>query len=460
MHERNLRRPVCRLPVEMLVKCLSFLTAKDQLSIIRVCRHLRTHAIEAPLLWTCVDQIHHPTALAFVLERTKNSPVDIINLHITEQSDPKLQIVSSHMHHLRILNFHFGFGLRIESRDFATPAPLLERLSFNNTAPALGYLTDVLSARRYPKLSRIQLNEIEFQGITWSTFQAVQNLRTFSIGRRCGLSASFLAHVSHHLPNVTTVNLQLDKWAVHLGANTPAPALRRVNIRWTGPDAFSPADVFPYPEAWNTVRAVHVTHVGNSLSGNFPIPAEAKPYRSLWVRTSVTGSQQVHIRVVHEDGRERVFCGLHPTAVSGIATRIPGLELTTMTVATTAVALNVLSNSSWPSMRRMRLISDTHDTAWVKILARDIFNIPTLQHLELSIDPYAVSSWETPIALRVLGCCIAAGHALQKVTFLGFAPEPRCVAGAELFADEVTVDRWWREPEDERVWFTEPAFEW
>ena len=123
---------------------------------------------------------------------------------------------------------------------------------------------------------------------------------------------------------------------------------------------YSLADVIPYPEDWNTVQTVHVTHVGNSISEDFLIPAETVPYRRLWVRTSATGSQQVHICVVHEDGRERAFCALDPAAVYGIATRIPGLVLTTLTVATTAVALNVLSNSSWPTLGRMRLVSDTY----------------------------------------------------------------------------------------------------
>jgi len=277
MYQRNLRQPVCRLPVEMLVLCLSFLTAKDQLSTIRACRHLRPRATEAPSLWTYVDQIYHPTALTFVLERAQNSAVDIIDLRITDPNDSGLlEVAKSH-----ILNFHLGFRFRIDSRDFATPTPLLERLSFNNTSSDLGYMTDVPSASLYPKLYCLQLNEIDFQGITYSTFQPIKTLRTFSLARKSGLITDYLAFISGQLPNITTINLQLAKWAA-MGADTPAPALRRVNIRWTVPEVFSPADVIPYPEAWNTVQTAHVTHVGNSLSGNFPIPAETVPYRHLW----------------------------------------------------------------------------------------------------------------------------------------------------------------------------------
>ena len=55
---------------------------------------------------------------------------------------------------------------------------------------------------------------------------------------------------------------------------------------------------------------------------------------------------------------------------------------------------------------------------------------------------------------------MAAGHSLQRVAFLGFTPDSRCATRAEAFADDVVVDRNWREPASERVWFTEPAFEW
>jgi len=463
VYQRNLRQPISRLPVEMLVKCLSFLTAKDKLSVIRVCRHLRAHAIDAPSLWTRVDQIHHPAALSFVLERAKSSAVDIINLRIAVKKDPRLEVINSHMNHLRILNLHIvctgNFG--IYEATFTTPAPMLQQLLIHNSGANNVYWFG-LTMSLYPKLSCLQLNKVTLSGINYSNFRALQTLRTISISGIDGLGTNYLSSISSQLPELTTINLQLGNWGAYVGSDTPPLALRRINIRWTKAGVFTPAEIIPYPEAWNLVQAVHVTHalVGSGLSGNFPIAAETKPYRSLWVRTSVADSLQVHVRVVHEDGRERVFCGLHPTSVSGIATRIPGLQLTEITIATTAVALNVLSNSSWPALRRIRLVSDTYDTAWFSIFARDMFNIPTLEQIELGIDPNFVCSWKTPIALGVLGGCVAAGHTLQKVVFLGFEPDPRCVAGAEAFVDKVVVDRLWREPDDERVWFTEPAFEW
>ena len=462
VYQRNLRQPISRLPVEMLVKCLSFLTAKDQLSVMRVCRHLRAHAIDAPSLWTRVDQIHHPEALSFVLERAKDSAVDIINLRITEQSDARLQVINSHMSHLRILNLHIGCTAAWNTASiFTTPAPMLEQLSFHNTGGSTVYVS-LLTAGLYPRLSCLQLNKITLNGINYGHFRAIQNLRTISIGGIDGQGTNYIGMVLSNLPELTTINLQLGNWGTPNGCAVPTSTLRKINIRWTKPGLFSSAEVTPYPDSWKLVQAVHVTHapVGSGLSGNILVPAETNLYRSLWVRTSVAGSQQVHVRVVHEDGRERVFCGLHAGSVTGIATRIPGLQLTELTIATTAVALNVLSNSSWPALRRIRLVSDTSDTAWFSIFARDMFNIPTLEQIELSIDPNFVSSWKTPIALGVLGGCVAAGHTLQKVVFLGFEPDPRCVAGAEAFVDKVVVDRLWREPENERVWFTEPAFEW
>jgi len=468
MYQRNLRQPVCRLPVDMLVNCLSFLTAKDQLSIIRVCRHLRVHAIEAPTLWTRVDQIRHPTALSFVLERTKGSAVDVIDLGVRGQEDEILQVVSSHMHHVRLLNLNFYCDYVIGAHAaFTTPAPLLERLSFrkSNSANATVTMAVRLNASNYPRLSCFQLTSIGFNGHLLSDMSAAKSMRTFSID---GVNAhdTWPSSISRRLPRVTTFNLELASWDGIPVRGMLTTNMRRMNIRWTKSGFFDPIQAVPSPETWNSLQSLHITHVGESsgdplpanLNGmSIPIPAQSEPYRRLWIRTS---GQRLHVRVVPQDERERVFCGLHPATVLGIAGRIPGLELSTLTVGTAAVALNVLSNSTFPALRRIRLVSDTLDTAWINIFGRDMCNVPTLEQLEFSIDVDVMAVWTTKAILRVLASCMAAGHDLQKVVFLGFAPESRCVSRAEGFAEEVVVDRRWYEPKSERVWFTEPAFEW
>ena len=467
LFQRNVRQPVCRLPVDVLVQCLSFLSsAKDQLSVIRVCRHLRAHVIDSPSLWTCVNQIHHPTALSFVLERAKGTPIDILNLRVGPDND-QLLAVAAHMRHIRTLNLHIDHDLLTDAcTAFSTPAPLLQALSIHGSRSHFIKVNwSALIASNCPRLSRFQTSYGGLDGSVWGWLPAIQSLHTFSLDFVQISAGIILEYISKRLPTVTTMNLQLMGWDP--SARSPSrPTLHRINIRWIKPGPFVPGETIPDHESWNSVPVIYVAHVSDSPSGPsqadltgaiFPIPAQAIPYRRLWIRTS---GQNVHVRVVHQDERERVFCGLHPTTVSGVPARIPGLELTTLTVATTAIALSVLSNSTWPALRRLRLVYDTHDTAWVSVFARDAFNIPTLEYLEMSIDQYVVSDWNATTASRVLGCCIAAGHVLQKVSFLGFAPEPRCVAGAEVFADEVVVERWWREPESERVWFTEPAFEW
>jgi len=471
VHQRNLRQPVCRLPVEMLIKCLSFLTVKDQLSVIRVCRHLRTHAVEAPTLWTRIDQIRHPTVLSLVLECAKGSAVDIINLGIRGQDDETLHVVASHMHHVRILDLHFDCSLVMGTHAvFTTPAPLLERLSFRKTR-VTGPMVRIdvgLNASNYPRLFCVQLTSIKLGGTMWSDLGAIQSLRTFSIDGN-NTHSYWPVTIFRLLSRVTTFNLELapcDTIPVH---NMLQANMRRINIRWTKPGFFDPSQVVHSPETWNSIQSVHIAHVGESsgdplpanLPGvSIPIPAQATPYRRLQVRTSGTSSLKVHFSVVHENGRERVFCGLHPATVSGIAARIPELELSTLTVGTGAVALNILSNSTFPALRRIRLVSDTLDNAWINIFVRDMLTVPTLEQLEFSIDVDVMAFWTTKAILRVLASCMAAGHDLQKVVFLGFAPESRCVARAEGFAEEVVVDRRWYEPKSERSWFTEPAFEW
>jgi len=489
MYRRNLRQAVCRLPAEMLVRCLSFLSAKDQFSIIRVCRHFRAHAIDNPSLWTWVDQIHHLSALSFVLERSKNSAVDITNLRVGDQDDIRLLLLAHHMRRVRILNIYVDNSFGPHSA-FTKPAPLLERLSFHNVESTSMSLELRLNANNYPRLYCIQFNKIQLSGTIFSNFQAMQTLCTFSFGDVGSPNTSMLAQVSNLLHNITTINIELASWGASLDDATLTPAIRRINIRWTKPGLFIPSQAMPSPSAWSLARIVHITHVGDSLAdpsqadlagGNFPMLAQARPrrigrstvlvrgspriqasdfYRYLLIRTSATSGRSVHVRVVHEDGRQRAFCGLHPTTIFGVAARIPGLELHSLTVATTAVALNVLSNSTWPALRLIHLVADTRDTAWVSIFAQEMFNVPKLTHLELSIERDVEDSWSTATIIRVLGCCIAAGHNLQQVSFLGFAPDRHCTTRAEAFTKKVVVDRNWNELQSERVWFTKPAFEW
>jgi len=452
----------------MLVKCLSFVSAKDQLSIIRACRHLRARVISEPSLWTWVDRIEHPTALSFVLDCAKSSAVDITNMRVVGQNDDMLQVVASHMHHMRILSLYIDCSFVVDDHAaFTTPAPLLQRLSFHKAKSASfpPSLTLKLNASNYPRLYCFQLYSMVHTGDLFSELLAVESLRIISLGKLTNANLDYPMRIFDFFSNITTMNIELANWGPISGSFELGLASRRINIRWTKPGCFNPRQALPSNEAWDNIQAVHIVHVGSSLGDstqgdtnmNLPLATEIRPYRRLWVRSR---SLQVHARTVHEDGRERVFCGFHPSAVAGIATRIPGLELTTLTVATTAVALNVLSNSTWTSLSRIHLVSDTYDTAWVSIFARDMFNVPKLEHLEFSIEWNAVTSWPTDIIIRVLGCCIAAGHYLQKVAFLGFSPDSHCITRAEAFAKEIVVDRYWRELESERVWLTERAFEW
>ena len=266
MYRRNLRQAVCRLPVEMLVKCLFFLSAKDQLSTIRVCRHIRNHAIADPSLWTWVDQIDHPTALSFVLESAKDSAVDITDLHVSSQNDDQLQVVTSHMHHVRRLDVYVDTTFAAHAA-FTTQAPMLERLSFHNTGSNVVYMAIRLDASNYPRLSCVQLNAIHLNGTVLSNFQTIQTLRTFSFRDLGSPDVTILADISNKLPNITTVNLELDGWGAVLGSATLAPAIRRVNIRWMKPGPFIPFQAMPNPDVWNTAREIHISHMDDSPCG-------------------------------------------------------------------------------------------------------------------------------------------------------------------------------------------------
>jgi len=55
---------------------------------------------------------------------------------------------------------------------------------------------------------------------------------------------------------------------------------------------------------------------------------------------------------------------------------------------------------------------------------------------------------------------VPGGNAIKRIKIMGLSLEPRCIARAGAFANEVVVDRDWREPESERDWFEKPSFEW
>jgi len=291
----------------MLTKLLSFLSAKDQLSIMRVCQQLRAHVIDTPKFWTHVDHILNPEALSFVLERAKNNPVDITNLAVENQDDVRFEAVAAHMHHIRSLCLHFSMGgttLSTPSRAytaFTTTAPLLQRLSFY---PRLDYRTNVrflvhshfsISGNTMPRLSSLQLHGIE---MTTALCQHIQSLRTFSFSF-CNSSqygdSSLEQSASQNLQNLSTINIELAGWNTtqrypHLG-----PSVKQINIRWTRPGLFVPRNLVPDQAPWTSIQAIHVAHMCSSSADlqavsstltTFAIPETTAPYQTLSLRSS------------------------------------------------------------------------------------------------------------------------------------------------------------------------------
>jgi len=193
----------------------------------------------------------------------------------------------------------------------------------------------------------------------------------------------------------------------------------------------------------------------------FAIPETTAPYQTLCLRTSGAPDIRLHIRAIDSEDRQRILYGIHPVTVTGMVTHIPGLELSAITIATTAVALRTLSDARCPALSCIRLVLDTDDIDWIDSLVRDIPNITTLERLELSQEAdTAAPKWTTAMIVRTLSFCIAAGNKLQEVVFLGFSPEAQCLVMVEMFSQQVVVDQNWREPKSERAWFTDPPFEW
>jgi len=470
---------------------MTALPVQDLLSVIRVCRHLRASLCEASSLWTRVDAIDKPSTLRFVLERTKGLPVSITGLYLDQTGDDLLQVVASHMWHVRALGLYVHTPRIIREPIpegtnaytlFTSPAPLLQRIAFSRVARPTGDVSlaaqdtfiphaNPLFGGVTPLLDALYARDVPTSSLFTGSLANPQCLKT--ITRRLQTDkfckASFIwkyAHTFHH----TTFNIELDGWAPGDSPREIAPSLRRINIHWRALGPLVPDEVIPTNECWKLVPIVHVTHVGDTtLSGvtninvtaPISIPATSVPYSSVQVRSSITGDPCVNVRAVDVEGRERSFCGLQSATVTGLLSRIPADRLSTITVTTAAVALNALSNAQLPTLQCMRLVSNRSETGWVDTFAHDILNVRTLERIEFSVEgnPKTVG-WTTKTILRILSSCMAAGCTLEKVVFLGFQPEARCVSLAATFAEEIIVDQNWREPLEERIWFTQPSFEW
>jgi len=484
IHRRNSRQPLCRIPTKMLTKSLSFMSAKDQLSVMRVCQHLREHVVEEPSLWTLVDQIRHPSALSFVLERARNLPVDITCLSVTGTDDIQFDALVAHMHHIRTLCVEFGqvrSWLAISSstsacKAFTVATPIMQRLSIRaqkavryNDPPAMAcYVTTPASTM--PQLSSLQLCGINLDP---DFYRQIQSLRSYSYSGRENtefIGPAVAEQVSKTLSNLETINLELDWWNPAAGSEELGPAVQKINIHWNKPGLFVPRDAVPTRASWRLVRAIHVTHVHNDsdapsgatlVPSMFVIPETTAPYQILGIRTSGAANKRAHVRAIDSEGRERVFCGIHPSTVMGMVAHIPGGSISTITISATAVALRALSDARCPLLRSIRFVLDTDDIVWLDSFILDVSKIRTLERLEFSQGTGPdTSQWTTTAVIRTISCCIASGNRLQEILFLGFSPEAQCLAMAGMFSQQVVVDQNWRELKSERAWFTEPSFEW
>jgi len=487
---RNSRQPILRLSFGLLVRSMSFLSVQDILSVIKACRHLRASVCEASSLWTQVDEIDKPSTLRFVLERARSLPISITGLYIGQNGDDLLQIVASHMWHVRALGLYLTAGSNSISDGthahtlFTTPAPFLQRLMFSKapcptndtTLPPNSVFTPNMSValplfgRVTPHWDVLYLRDVLISSAFIDLLPKPESLQTVAVYRSAegkGFAESSIWNLAHRM-RLATFNIELTTWRPSSSTRESAPSLRRINIHWKGAGPLVPNEVVPNHEHWKLVHVVHVSHVGdNSCSssnsnGTAPvsIPATNALYSAVNIRSSITSDPRVNVRAVDMEGRERIFCGLQPDKVTSLLSRIPADRLSTVTITTAAVALNVLSNAQLPTLQCIRIISNTSDMGWISTFARGILNVVTLEHIELSVEgnPKTVG-WPTSAVRRVLASCLAAGCVLEKVSFLGFEPGVQCASIAASFAEQVIVDRNWREPLEERIWFTQPSFE-
>jgi len=399
-----------------------------------------------------------------------------------DPDDVRFEAVAAHMHHIRSLDLHLiptSYTFTMPSRAytaFNTTAPVLQFLSFSkhrdvgHDGRPLVHSNFGISEHTMPRLSSLQLHGIE---MTTTLCQQIQSLRTFSFSfcdRSWYDDISLERSFSEHLRNLTTINVELAGWNASQGCPQLGSSVKHVNIRWTRRGLFIPRDTVPNQTAWNSMRAIRVTHMCRSSADllavttpltAFAIPGTIAPYQTLSLRTSGAPNTRVHARATDCEDRERVFCGLHPSTIAGMVANIPGQMLSTITITAAAVALRAFLDAECPVLSCIRLVLDTDDIAWIDSFARDMPNIKTLERLEfIRVGDSAAPNWTTATMIRVVSCCIGAGNKLREVLFLGFSPEAQCCALVDMFSQQVVINQDWREPKSDWAWFTEPPFEW
>jgi len=473
----NAGQPAVTLPLELLTHSLSFLDANDQISTARVCQHWRKVVCSTPALWTRINGIEHMSRFSLSLSRAQNVPIDITSMRIASTEDPKLLLLSRHLHHIQMLELELSSSFETIRRSsaafglFTTAAPLLKRITFTsatNFSWKVGAV-DKIFAGCAPLLRTFELHGINAAEFTRS-LRDIQSIQSISL-RYTGISPMLVEETAHGFDNLATLNVELQSWVRASSTSSSfVSSLRRLNIRWTGTTAINPSSVIPQRDFWKLVPAIHVMHALHSddaaptIGQSVPaasILATATPYTMVTVRSFGAPKPRMHVRAVDVDDRERVFCGLVPWSLSGMLARIPADQVSILGIGTSAAGVGFLTEARCPAVRAIRLILDTTDLAWVVVFARDILNFTALERLEFTIERTVPGTdWSTAVIMRILGSCLASGSTLLQVAFKGFSPDPGCLTQLGAFAREVVVEPEWVEPDNERRWFTHPCFDW
>ena len=353
------------------------LSLEDRISVTHVCQVWREVATSFPSLWSQISIIKNRKLLALVLHRAGSVPVDLLDLHISDENDPILEPVIGHILTVRTLRVrftshpeHMTKGSRVYDV-LRSPAPLIEKLAILGNPNASftfspGVKTGLLGGSA-PYLREVQLMAGGNMLTTLRSLprETMHQIKVLTLGGyRCRFSYKGIARVANILSNLHTLNFELRGWKDNgEPSGLSNLALRRINIIVAFPERLLLQDALPALPGWITVPEVRIAYTwpDKDWADQCLIPANDTALAILEVRvqgdTSLVSIRATTSKVV------RVYTGIHQKR---IRTLLEGNALRQVEVLVVSARENVLAavaSCQWPNLRRLLITADGLDAS-------------------------------------------------------------------------------------------------
>jgi len=483
---RNFRPPALSLPLDLVFIVFHQLPPSCRIRATHVCSQWRAFPTKLPLLWSEIPGGSSIDCLATFLARAEGVPVDVNQLLVQSDEDPKLELVAAQLHRIRSLELllngaedigYASHGLCL----FRTSAPILESLVIRNlNGRGHFYITDEtfgsIFARNAPRLYSIGLFEVP------NSLGFLMRLPQPFVARE--VSINYGVHpaptdvdvsVAAALPNVLKLHVSNVGWTI-APERTGLGSLHTLHLRPNFSTNQVSNHLMKTLHGWSKLHAIWL-ELPDSMRSTFwacQIPmCVGETYRSveatvIWTHDQTTQTrEQLCTRAVTPKGRTRVFSNFSLKDLDFILSRITAPDLARQLEeikfdACTRRAAWVFDGIPLPSLRVLCFVAGERYPDGVDVMMRRdsrkdfadfihrmhgvLWHVPNLERLELEViglrdgDP-GHWFWTTRRVMYIMNSfsLIRKGFKFPEVVLRGFIPESGLVGSLERFSEKVTV---------------------